>query len=137
MVELSPVVSRVLACAIAVHQELGPGLLESSYENCLAYEFASRAVPFRRQVPMPVMYRGFAINCGYRLDFIVEESVIVELKAIDRVLPIHHAQVRTYLKLSGLPRALLINFNAPLLRSGLVSLLAPRPPSPRPHSSQG
>jgi GxxExxY protein len=124
MVERSPVVSRVLECAIAVHRELGPGLLESSYERCLVYEFSQRGVKFRSQVPLPIEYHGVEIDCGYRLDFVVEDTVLVELKSIERVLPIHHAQVRTYLKLSRLPRALLLNFNSRLLKEGLFSFLA-------------
>lgn len=121
--DLSPVVDRVLRCAIAVHRNLGPGLLESTYQHCLSYEFMLSRVPFRSQVAIPVWYRGTEVRCGYRADFVVEDTVLVDLKSVDRLSPLHDAQMLTYLKLTGLRRGLLLNFNVPLLKDGLRSFL--------------
>jgi GxxExxY protein len=98
-------------------------LLEGTYERCLEYEFARQGVPFRSQVSVPAIYYEARINCGYRVDFIVDDEVLVELKAVERLIPLHSAQVLTYLKLTSLPRALLINFNVTVLRSGVKSFL--------------
>jgi GxxExxY protein len=105
-----------------VHQGLGPGLLESAYEACLAYELEKAGLKVERQKPMPVSYREVAIDCGYRVDMIVADSVIVELKAIDQIAPMHEAQLLTYLKLSGKRVGLLINFNVKLLKQGIRRL---------------
>jgi GxxExxY protein len=123
VVERSPVVSRVLECAIAVHRELGPGLLESTYESCLAFELTRRHIPYRRQVSLPVRYHEHVVDNGYRVDFIVEDAVVLEIKAVERMAPAHFAQVRTYLKLTGLRRGLIINFNAPTVKQGLYSFI--------------
>jgi GxxExxY protein len=117
-----PITRRIIGCAIAVHRALGPGLLESAYEECLAYEMASSGLAIARQVPMPVVYRGVKLDCGYRLDLVVEERVIVELKAIEALLPIHDAQLLTYLRLSGFHTGLLINFNTTVLKNGIKRL---------------
>lgn len=110
---------RIIGAAIAVHRALGPGLLESTYEACLAYELLERGLRIERQAPLPVVYRGVRIDCGYRLDLVVEGSVVVEIKAVERLLPIHEAQMLTYLKLSGRSVGLLLNFNVPTLREGI------------------
>ena len=108
-----------IGAAIEVHKQLGPGLLESAYEECLAHEMSLRGIPFERQKSLPVIYKGTQLDCGYRLDFLVEESVVVELKAIDKLLPIHQAQAITYLKLTRCKLALLLNFNVQLMRDGI------------------
>ena len=113
------ITEAIIGAAIAVHRELGPGLLESAYEACLVYELQERGLYVEQQVPMPVVYRGTQVSCGYRLDLLVQGIVIVEVKAAERVLPIHEAQVLTYLRLSGLRTALLLNFNVPLLKDGI------------------
>lgn len=111
---------RVIGCAIRVHRGLGPGLLESAYQVCLAHELMKAAIPFQKEVPLPVMYDGLQLDCAYRMDFVVESALIIEIKAIDKVLPIHEAQLMTYMRLSGLPRGLILNFNVTLLKSGIL-----------------
>jgi GxxExxY protein len=115
----------IIGCAIEIHRFLGPGLLESAYESCLAYELGARGHRVERQQPVPVVYRGVRIDCGYRLDLVVDGLVIVELKAVETLLPIHSAQLLSYLKLSGLPLGLLINFNVGLLKQGIRRLKPP------------
>jgi GxxExxY protein len=110
---------RVIGCAIEVHKELGPGLLESAYEQCLAHELALKGIPFQLQKPMPVQYKGLLIDCGYRLDLLVDEKLIVELKSVAIIDPIHEAQILTYLKLAKIKTGLLINFNVGLLKDGI------------------
>jgi len=114
---------NILGAAINVHRQLGPGLLESAYEACLRRELRLRDIPYSRQVPLPVRYRGMRVDCGYRLDLIVAGVVIVEIKSIKKVLPIHRAQVLTYLKLTHLRLGLLINFNVELLRNGIYRII--------------
>jgi GxxExxY protein len=111
--------SSIIGAAIEVHRALGPGLLESAYEQCLARELALRDIPFEQQKPLPVYYKGTELDSGYRLDFLVARSVVVEVKAIEALLPIHQAQVLSYLKLGGWKLGLLINFHVPLLREGI------------------
>ena len=113
----------IVGGAIEVHRRLGPGLLESAYETCLCRELLLRGIRFQRQLPLPVEYRGLQLDCGYRLDIVVERSVVVEVKALSRVLPVHRAQVLTYLKLTNLRLGLLINFNVEVLRSGLYRII--------------
>lgn len=113
----------IIGAAIEVHRALGPGLLESAYEECLAYELRLRGVVFERQVPLPVVYKGIKLECGYRLDVLVEQLVIVELKTVDVIEPIHDAQLLTYLRMRGLWLGLLINFNTPVLKRGLKRLV--------------
>lgn len=109
----------IIGAAIEVHREVGPGLLESAYEACLAHELAARGLQLERQVPLPVRYKGVELDCGYRLDLVVEGAVIVELKAAKALEPIHTAQLLTYLRLSGLRVGLLLNFNVPVLKQGI------------------
>ena len=125
----SPVTEKVIGCAIEVHKAVGPGLLESAYEVCLAKEFRLKGLSYASQVPVPVSYKGENLECGYRLDFVVEDEVIVELKSVERVLPVHKAQLITYLNLTGLPQGLLFNFNVALLTAGIVSVVKSRPKS--------
>lgn len=117
--ERDPLTEIILGAAIEVHRALGPGLLESVYESCLAWELAQRNVAFERQVPLPVTYKGLQLADAYRLDLIVERAVIVEVKAVDHLHPVVDAQVLTYLKLTGVHTALLINFNVAMLRDGV------------------
>jgi GxxExxY protein len=117
------ITESIIGAAIEVHRLLGPGLLESAYEECLCHELGLRGIPFKRQLPLPVSYKGVMIDCGYRLDILVKELVVVEIKAIEGLLPIHEAQLLTYLKLGGWPIGLLINFNVPLLKNGIRRLV--------------
>ena len=114
---------QCIDAALQVHKTLGPGLLESAYEHCLAHELQRRGVQVQRQLPLPVVYEGEKLEAGYRLDLVVDGSVIVEVKSLDALAPIHDAQVLTYLKLSGLRIGLLINFNVVLLKQGLKRLV--------------
>jgi len=117
--KLNGITELIVAGAIAVHRALGPGLLESAYEACLAYELADRGLAVERQKGLPVTYRGVTVDCGYRINLLVESSVIVELKAVEKLEPIHEAQLLSYLKLSGCKVGLLINFNVKMLKDGL------------------
>jgi GxxExxY protein len=112
--------STIIAAAIEVHRELGPGLFESVYEECFCRELTLRGISFRRQIDLPVIYKGLKLDRAYRLDVIVEEKVIVEVKAVEHVLPVHKAQLLTYLRVTGTPVGLLINFNSPTLKDGIV-----------------
>lgn len=103
-----------------MHRALGPGLLESAYEECLCHELQLRGLDCRRQIDLPVRYKGIHLDCGYRLDVVVEESVILELKSVEKLLPIHEAQLLTYLRLSDIRVGLLVNFNVPVLKDGIV-----------------
>lgn len=114
---------KIIGAAIEVHRGLGPGLLESAYEECLAHEMGLRGLTFERQMPLPVAYKGVNLDCGYRLDFLVEKSVVLELKATESITPIHEAQVLTYLKLGGWTVGLLINFNVPALKQGIKRIV--------------
>jgi GxxExxY protein len=109
----------VIGLAMEVHRELGPGLLESAYEECLAYELTTHKYVFRRQVALPVRYKGVRLEVGYRMDLVIENSLVIELKALERLLPIHTAQMITYLRLSGMRKGLLMNFSAGALKDGL------------------
>jgi GxxExxY protein len=112
---------NVIGAAIEVHRALGPGLLESAYEECLCYELHLRTLPFQRQVPLPVSYKGVDLDCGYRLDIVVDEKVILELKCVEHILPVHEAQLLTYLKMTGSRVGLIFNFHvAALARGGIV-----------------
>lgn len=115
--------SRILGAAIEVHRVLGPGLLESAYEKCLCRELELARIPFQRQAPLPVVYKGINLDCGYDMDVVVDGKVVLELKAVERVLPIHEAQLLTYLKLGGYQVGLLINFNVPVLKDGVKRLV--------------
>lgn len=115
-----PLTSQIIAAAIEVHKFVGPGALESTYEALLVQELLLRGLSVRRQVGLPVVYKGVEIDCGYRVDLIVEGQVIVELKAVEKLLPIHEAQLISYLKLSGIRRGLLLNFHVRLLKDGII-----------------
>jgi GxxExxY protein len=117
---LQAVTDQILGAGIEVHKALGPGLLESAYEQCLCHELTLRNVQFARQVAVPVRYKGIELDCGYRVDLLVEDWVVVELKAVDRLMPIHEAQLLTYLRLSEKRVGLLMNFNVSALRHGVV-----------------
>jgi GxxExxY protein len=110
---------QIVDSAFTVHQALGPGLLESVYEQCLRHELATRGVAVQRQAALPLVYKGVPIEAGFRIDLIVERQIVVEVKTVERILPIHEAQLLTYLKLSSLPMGLLINFNVALIRDGI------------------
>ncbi len=113
----------IIGAAIEVHRTLGPGLLESAYEECLAKELTLRQIPFERQKPLPVEYKGLKLDCGYRLDFVVAKTVVVEIKAVDALIPVHEAQLLSYLKLGGWKLGLLINFHSTLLKNGVRRLV--------------
>jgi len=115
--------NKVIGLAIEVHRHLGPGLLESAYEECLSLEMTQHAIGFRRQVALPVVYKGTRLDCSYRMDFVVENYLVLEIKTVESLLPIHEAQLLTYLKLSELKIGLLINFNVPLLRDGIKRMV--------------
>lgn len=112
--EFDELSKRVIGCALEVHKHLGPGLLESTYEQCLAHEFKLQGFLFKMQHPLPVEYKGIKLDCGYRIDLFVEDSLIVELKSVEKMLPIYQAQLLTYMKLAGISTGLLINFNVKL-----------------------
>jgi GxxExxY protein len=114
------VTEEIIGAAVAVHRELGPGLLESAYQACMCREFSLRAIPFRSQVDLPVHYKGLRLDCGYRIDLVVDERVIVELKSVERFCSVHESQLLTYLRLCRLRVGLLINFNVAALRKGIV-----------------
>ncbi|MDR1144585.1 MAG: GxxExxY protein [Verrucomicrobiales bacterium] len=114
---------QIIASAIEVHRTLGPGLLESAYEECLAKELALRHIPFARQVPLSIEYKGTSIDFAYRMDLVVNDSVVLELKTVETLLPIHQVQLLTYLKLSGKNLGLLINFHVPLLKNGIKRIV--------------
>ncbi|MEW6352148.1 MAG: GxxExxY protein [Thermodesulfobacteriota bacterium] len=120
---VNEVAGRIVDAAFQVHSRLGPGLLESVYEVCLAYELSSRGMKVQRQVTIPIIYDGVSLEAGLRLDLLVEGSVVVELKTVEDVIPVHKAQVLTYLKLLGLRLGLLINFNVPLIKDGITRIV--------------
>ena len=114
---------RVIGACIEIHRALGPGLLESAYEECLCYELSQAGIRFERQKPLSVHYKDVKLDCGYRLDLVVQEKIIIELKAVESLLPIHEAQLLTYLKLSGITLGLLINFNVAMLKHGIKRIV--------------
>ncbi len=121
--DLNELSKKVIGAAIEVHKTLGPGLLESAYEECLCDELTLQGLSFERQKPLPVTYKGKLLDCGYRLDIVVEKAIILELKSCEKIEPIHRAQLLTYLKLSGLRIGLLFNFNCPVMRHGIVRVV--------------
>ncbi len=125
LLELNEISGQVVDAAFAVHSALGPGLLESVYEQCLAYELESRGIQVERQVALPVIYRDIRLDAGFRLDLLVQDAVVVEIKATEKLMPVHEAQLLTYLKLSRYRLGLLINFNVPLLKYGIKRLIGP------------
>ncbi len=119
----SELTELIIGAAIEVHRELGPGLLESAYQTCLRWELEQRSIPVSKEVPLPLRYKGLDLDAGYRLDLIVDQTVIVEVKSIDRFAPIHTAQLLTYLRLAKLQVGLLINFNVPALKEGIKRVM--------------
>ena len=115
--------SKIIGAAIEVHKTLGPGLLESAYEECLCHELSIQGLLFEKQKPLSIDYKGKKMDCGYRLDIVVEKAVIIELKSCEKIEPIHKAQLLTYLKLSGLKLGLILNFNVPIMRDGIVRIV--------------
>jgi GxxExxY protein len=115
--------NKVSGCALEVHRHLGPGLLESTYEQCLAHELKNAGIPFKLQHPLPVEYKGIKLDCGYRVDLFIDNEIIVELKSVDKVLPIHQAQLLTYMKLSGISIGLLMNFNVKYIKHGIKRMV--------------
>jgi GxxExxY protein len=133
---LNRITDNIIGAAIEVHRSLGPGLLESAYEACLVFELVQHGLKVEQQKPLPVVYREVKLDCGYRLDLLVEGEVIVEIKAVDRLAPIHEAQLLSYLKLSGCKVGLLINFNVKILKHGFRRLVNNFPDSPRSRRTQ-
>jgi GxxExxY protein len=117
--EINEITKTIIGCAIEVHKYLGPGLLESAYEECLTFELNKTGLQFKRQHPTPIIYKEIKLDCGYRIDILVENLVVVELKVVEEINPVHEAQILTYLKFSGKSIGLLINFNVRSLRNGL------------------
>lgn len=118
-----PLTEKVIGLAIEVHRQLGPGLLESAYEECLCLELKEAGIAFRRQVPLPIIYKSVRLDCGYRLDIVVDGQLIIGLKTVERLIPVHDAQVLTYMKLSGIRTGLLLNFNSAVLKDGIRRLM--------------
>ena len=123
MTNMNQLSSKIIGAAIEVHKTLGPGLLESAYEECLCHELNIQGLLFEKQKPLTIYYKGKKLDCGYRLDIVAEKAVIIELKSCEKVEPIHKAQLLTYLKLSGLNLGLILNFNVPLMRDGIVRIV--------------
>jgi GxxExxY protein len=128
---LNRITEDIIGAAIEVHRALGPGLLESAYEACEAFELGERGRKVARQVPLPLVYKSVKLDCGYRLDLLVDELVIVEIKAVEALSDVHKAQLLSYLKISGLNVGLLINFNVKMLKHGIVRVVNNLPESPR------
>jgi GxxExxY protein len=117
--EINKMTQRIIGCAIEVHKHLGPGLLESAYEECLTFELEKEGFTVRRQQPTPVIYKDVKLDCGYRIDILVEDSVVLEIKVVDEFNPVHTAQILTYLKFSNKKYGLLLNFNVAALKNGI------------------
>ena len=121
--DINKITENIIGGAISVHQVLGPGLLESAYETCLVYELNDRGLSIKQQVPLPIKYKNIELDCAYRLDLVVNDKVVVELKSVETIAPIHKAQLLSYLKLSGYKAGLLINFNVKILKDGIIRLV--------------
>ena len=128
---LSKITETIIGCAINVHRGLGPGLLESAYEACLLYDLSQTKMKIESQKPLPIIYKKVKLDCGYYLDLLIEDDVIVEIKSVEKLLPIHKAQLLSYLKISGLRVGLLINFNVKLLKDGIIRVVNNYPDSQR------
>ena len=124
MDELNKITEAIIGAAIEVHRNLGPGLLESAYRECLRYELLQREYEVLQEVPLPLIYKGVKLDCGYRLDILVNDAVIVEIKSVESLAPIHEAQLLSYLKISGGKIGLLLNFNVKMLKHGGIKRLA-------------
>ena len=123
MDDLNELTGSIIGAAIEVHRNLGPGLLESAYESCLLWELRKKDLKVETQVPVPIRYKGIQLDAAYRIDLLVQDKIIVEMKAIDKIQPIHTAQVLTYLKMTNLKMALILNFNVELMRSGIKRII--------------
>ena len=121
--EINKLSKRIIGAAIEVHRILGPGLLESAYEQCLCHELNLQKISFERQKELPVTYKGMKLDCGYRLDIMVENAIILELKSCEKIEPIHKAQLLTYLKLTGISLGLILNFNRATMREGIARIV--------------
>lgn len=121
--DINKLSSKVIGAAIEVHKTLGPGLLESAYEECLCHELSLQGLSFERQKPLAVTYKEKLLDCGYRLDIVVEKKIIPELKSCEKIEPIHKAQLLTYLRLSGINLGLILNFNVPVMRNGIARVV--------------
>jgi len=121
--EFDELSKRAIGCALEVHRTLGPGLLESAYQQCLAYELGRAGIPFVMELPVPVNYKGVKLDCGYKLDFVIDGQLVLELKSVEKLLPIHEAQVLTYMRLSGMSVGLLLNFNVVRLKDGIKRMV--------------
>ena len=121
--EFDELSNRVIGCGIEVHRTLGPGLLESTYEQCLAAELSDVGIPFQLQAELPITYKNKRIDCGYRIDVFVDEALILELKSLHKLLPIHEAQLLTYIRLANVQTGLLMNFNVRLMREGIKRMV--------------
>ena len=119
----SELANRVIGCAIEVHKALGPGLLESAYQQCLCHELHLNDIVFQKEKPLPIHYKGCQLDCGYRVDVLVEDEIILELKSVEQLNRVHDAQILSYMKLMGLKHGFLINFNVPILKNGLKSFV--------------
>jgi GxxExxY protein len=117
--EINRITQKIIGCAIEVHKNLGPGLLESAYEECLVFELNKAGLNTKRQLPTPIVYKDIKLDCGYRIDILVENFVVIELKVVDEINPVHEAQILTYLKFSKMNIGLLINFNVTVLKNGI------------------
>ena len=120
---LNSLTEKIIGCAIEVHRAIGPGLLESAYEECLCYEQAQNGLNFERQVSLPVRYKEVNLDCGYRLDLIIEGDVIIEVKAVERIIPIHEAQLLSYLKMLNKRLGLILNFHSPVMKYGIKRIV--------------
>ena len=129
--KLNQITDKIIGAAIKVHRALGPGLLESAYEACLVFELVEQGLKVERQKALPVVYRDVKLDCGYRMDIVVEQTVVVELKVVDCLIPIHKAQLLSYLRLADCKVGLLINFNVKVLKEGIIRLVNGFPDSPR------
>ena len=123
IIPINELTGQIIGAAIEVHKAFGPGLLESAYEECLCRELVLRNIPFERQKEVPIEYKGCKLDCGYRLDLVVNHQIVLELKAVERIEPIHEAQLITYLRLTGLNLGLLLNFNVPVLKDGIKRMI--------------
>lgn len=123
LLDINKTTEAIIGAAIEVHRQLGPGLLESAYEECLCEELALRKIPFKRQAALPVTYKGKKLDIGYRIDLLVNDEVVVELKTIESILPIHEAQTLTYMRLGGWQVGLILNFNVTVLKNGIKRLV--------------
>ena len=123
VLDVNKTTEKIIGAAIEVHRHLGPGLLESAYEECLCQELTLRKIPFKRQFPLPVSYKGQKLDCGYRIDLLVNDEVVVELKTVEKLLPIHEAQTLTYMKFGDWHVGLILNFNVSVLKNGIKRLV--------------